>query len=52
MDVKRQTWVIVQSTKETGKDALAVFRKGLDHLLKAMSKGHRGTMIFVFEGLC
>ena len=39
MDAKGQVWVIVQTSKATGRDALAVIVKGLDRLSKATSKG-------------
>ena len=50
MDVKGQTWVIVQLLKATRKDALAIFRKGLDHLPKTTSKGSWRDYDLCFRG--
>ena len=52
MDVKGQVWVILQSSKTTGRDALAIFVKGPDHLPKATSKGLSRDYDICIEGLC
>ena len=51
MDVKGHAWVIVQSSKATSRDALAIIIKGLDHLTKATLKGSLRDYDIYIKGL-
>ena len=49
--MKGQAWVIIQSSKATGKDTLAIFVKGLDHLSEGNLEGSSRDYDLSIEGL-
>ena len=49
--MKGHARVIVQSSKETGKNALAIFVKGLDHLSEGNLEGSSRDYDLSIEGL-